>query len=157
MTNHFYKSFDIIIRKNCNIKPKRWWLKNLLLIKKSLVKQLKKNLVKQGVLCLLITNDKEIKKLNKIFRKKNKPTDVLSFYLSNNSQIKYKLLGDVVISIDTAKKKAKKQKIKLEEELITLLVHGYLHLLGYNHKKKKDAKIMFKLQDKTVNELLNTN
>ncbi|MBI1913018.1 MAG: rRNA maturation RNase YbeY [Deltaproteobacteria bacterium] len=79
---------------------------------------------------VLITDDDRIQELNKTYRNKNKPTDVLSFPMDDEQ-----LLGDIVISMDTAKAQAESFKVSLDEELSRLLVHGLLHLLGYDHVK----------------------
>jgi probable rRNA maturation factor len=129
--------------------------KIITLIKKTLIeindKKLPKNISEIGV---TFCNDAEIKKLNLAYRNKNKPTDVLSFSfiegLKVNSHDTY--LGDVIISLDTAKKQANKFKVSLEEELLRLIVHGILHLFGYDHENvsEKKAKEMFDLQDDLV-------
>ncbi len=71
----------------------------------------------------------EIKKLNKIYRKKDKVTDVLSFNLADE-----KILGEIVICLEQAKKQAKEKKVTLQAELKLLVTHGTLHLLGYDHE-----------------------
>ena len=80
---------------------------------------------------LILTNDEEIKELNKIHRNKNKATDVLSFPLEN---IPGMPLGSIVISIDTAKKGAEEFGHSIEDEIKLLFIHGLLHLLGYDHE-----------------------
>ena len=148
-----YKKLDkieIIIRPNIKIKSRQWLDKKILKTKLLLISQLPpklSNLTRNATLTLLITNDKEIQGLNKKFRKKNKPTDVLSFHLNREEQTKSDYLGDMVISIETAKKQAKEKKTKLNDELLLLFMHGYLHLLGFDHVKPKEAKRMFELQD----------
>ena len=107
-------------------------------------------------LSIVFTSDTEIHKLNKEYRGKNKPTDVLSFsLLEGESGELSPSFGDIVISLDTAKKQAKENKHSLSMEVLTLLTHGLLHLLGYDHEKvpKKDATMMFKLQDTLVESL----
>ena len=149
--------FEVIIRKNCNIKSRQWWLEYLKKLKGLLLKHLaesKFELIKKSTLTLLITNNTEIKKLNYKHRKINKPTDVLSFHLNKKEQIKNKYLGDIVISYEKAKKQADEKLFPRESELLMLLIHSYLHLLGYDHKLKKDAKQMFKLQNKILLETL---
>lgn len=81
-------------------------------------------------LSVLLTDDKEIHRLNRDFRGKDKPTDVLSFPMPDPD-----LLGDVVISLPTAKRQAKKFGVSFEEEFYRLLVHGTLHLLGFEHER----------------------
>ncbi len=90
---------------------------------------------------ILMTNNKKMKYLNLKFRKKNKPTDVLSFPI----KIKVKktlYLGDIAISYEIIKKRSKKTNFFLEFD--KMWIHGYLHLIGYDHKKLNDFKKMFK-------------
>ena len=150
-------NFELIIRKGLTIKSRQWWLKYLTKLKRLLLKYLPKSkveLTKKSTLSLLITNNSEIQKLNYKYRKINKSTDVLSFHLSKKEQIKNKYLGDIVISYEKAKKQAGEKHFPVESELLMLLIHGYLHLLGYDHMIKKDAKQMFALQNKILLELV---
>ena len=103
-----------------------------------------------------LTGNKEIRNLNKRFRKKNKTTDVLSFpyYDPNETRIKLKLnktiyLGDIVINLY----KIDKRKIKFESEFNKLWVHGLAHLLGYKHYKNKDFFEMMKIENKIIKQL----
>jgi len=80
---------------------------------------------------VILTTDDEIQQLNREFRHKNKPTDVLSFPLEN---IPGMPLGSIVISIDTAKKGAEEFSHEIEDEIKLLFIHGLLHLLGYDHE-----------------------
>ena len=84
---------------------------------------------------ILLTNNNKMKKLNNKFRKKNKNTDVLSFPLKNNSYI-----GDIAISFEIINKKSSLSNFSYEFD--KTWVHGYLHLVGYDHKKNKDYKKM---------------
>ena len=105
---------------------------------------------------IFLTNNKKMKALNKKFRNKNKPTDVLSF--SFNSKIKYKkntYLGDIAINYEIVNKRSKNSNFFLEFD--KMWIHGYLHLLGYNHKKKNDFKKMKKLEDLILNNLYKKN
>ena len=148
--------FELIIRPRAVIKSRQWWNLKLKTFKKVLVKFSPAKKIKLSTkysLTLLLTNNKEIKSLNKKFRKINKATDVLSFEPVHSNQLFKNYLGDIVISIQTAKKEAKKKQINLETELLTLFIHGYLHLLGYDHVHKSDAKIMFSLQNKLLKEI----
>jgi probable rRNA maturation factor len=89
---------------------------------------------------LLLTDDVTIRTLNKSFRRKDKPTDVLAFALRDGGgPVPPGLLGDVVISVDTARRQAKKG---LEAELIHLAAHGLCHLLGYDHKTDRQEREM---------------
>jgi len=109
---------------------------------------------KNTLICsLLLSGAKEIKKLNKKFRKKNKSTDVLSFPFYEKNQLNNKIrketevyLGDIIINLNQVKKK--NNKVKFKEELNKLWIHGLLHLLGYDHKSNKKYLQMQKLEKK---------
>ncbi len=104
---------------------------------------------------ITLTDDKTIREINKQWRGKDKPTDVLSFPQEETIGYKYKLLGDVIISLPYAKKQAEDIGFTLKEEIIRLLIHGILHLLGYDHERsKEDEKIMFDLQDKIFEKVI---
>ena len=94
---------------------------------------------------VLFTDNEEIQKLNKLYLQKDCPTNVISFpmqegdcVLDNNT------LGDIVISIDTAREEALAADIPLDDAIDALLIHGLLHLLGYNHERvsQKTARTM---------------
>ena len=89
---------------------------------------------------ILLTNNKEMKSLNYKFREKNKPTDVLSFPLKNKNYI-----GDIAISFEIINKRSKKTNFFLE--LDKMWIHGYFHLIGYDHKKIDDYKKMLKKEN----------
>ena len=100
--------------------------------------------IKNNIFCtLLLSNNKEIQLLNKRFRKKNKPTDVLSFPFQNKHELKKKLkkekeiyIGDIIINLYKIKNKKVLKNFKYEFD--RLWIHGLIHLLGYTHKKDKD-------------------
>ena len=92
---------------------------------------------------ILLTSNKKMKNLNFKFRKKNKPTDVLSFQSDNKFYI-----GDIAISYEIVNKRAKLSNFFIEFD--KMWIHGYLHLLGYDHKKNKDYKIMKKVENKIL-------
>jgi len=100
-------------------------------------------------LSVLFTDDPGIQDLNREYREKDQTTDVLSFPQDEEAengegQI---LLGDVVVSVETAARQAEDHHLSLEEELILLLIHGILHLMGYDHERSpQEAQIM---KDKT--------
>jgi len=103
---------------------------------------LKKNLV------VVFVDQTEMKKLNLQFRGKNKVTDILSFDGDIDKRGKRSTLGELVLCAPQILKQAKEHKLTFEEELIYMLLHGVLHLLGYDHEKSKsEAKLMFQLQD----------
>ena len=95
---------------------------------------------------LLLTDDKEMHRLNKLYRNIDSPTDVLAFSQVENSnefplpdnEAEY-LLGDIVISIETAQRQAALLGNSLEYELAVLAVHGFLHLIGFDHISEEDA------------------
>jgi probable rRNA maturation factor len=102
---------------------------------------------KEIEISVLFTDDKFIRTLNNKYRGIDKPTDVLSFSLQEGA-IKSpevesdKLLGDIIISVETAQKQADNLNHSMEKELTVLLIHGLLHLTGYDHEEDKDYKIM---------------
>jgi len=105
---------------------------------------------------IIITDDLEIQKINSEFRGKDKPTDVISFaYRDEPFPINEGIaeeLGDLYISIDTARKQAVEYGVTLADELKRLTIHGILHLLGYDHEKsEEDESIMTSLEDKLFN------
>lgn len=97
-----------------------------------------------------IVDTKKIKSINKKYRKIDKPTDVISFANRDNKEIYVPLLGEIFICLSVAKKQAKLYKHSLNREIIFLFTHGLLHLLGFDHKTKKQEKIMFDLTDKII-------
>lgn len=104
----------------------------------------------QYEISLLITNDETIHLLNKEYRQKDKPTDVLSFPMEDEV-----MLGDIVISLDTAKNQAQEREIGLDREIAFLFIHGLLHLLGYDHETSvEDEKEMFALQEEILKKLI---
>ena len=104
---------------------------------------------KKVYLTLLLSNNKEIKKLNKKFRKKNKHTDILSFPFQQEKKISKEIyLGDIIISFNYINKPKKINKHDFKEKLIKIFIHGFLHLLNYDHIKNIDYKVMFKEEQK---------
>ena len=116
------KNTDIFFKKICNAFPKKYKFSN-----------------KKVSLSLLLSNNKNIKKLNKHFRKKNKSTDILSFPL--NKKIKFSknsYLGDIIISYNYLDKPKSQDLNSFKQKTIKVFIHGFLHLLGFNHIKNKD-------------------
>ncbi len=96
----------------------------------------------QKEISVALASEGEIKKLNKIYRHKNKVTDVLSFIISSPQ-----ILGEVIICLSQAKRQAKAAGHSLRRELQVLTIHGILHLLGYDHERSKaEAKRQEKLE-----------
>lgn len=92
---------------------------------------------KDAEVSITLVGDSEIRKINKKYRQIDKPTNVLSFELSDDV-----LLGDIFISLDTVKKEADAENISVAEHTAHMVVHGILHLLGYDHMNDKDAEKM---------------
>jgi len=98
---------------------------------------------------ILFTDDIELRDLNRDFRGKDKATDVLSFPSDDI------YLGDLAISVQTARRQSKEYQVSLQEELIRLIIHGILHLHGYDHEKvsKSEAAKMRRLEKKFFQEI----
>lgn len=94
---------------------------------------------------LILTDDKNIQKINKLYRKQNKPTNVISFETGDNL-----LLGDIFMSYDTLVREVKEQNLSFTDHFTHLLCHGTLHLLGYDHIVDNDAEIMENLEIKIL-------
>ena len=100
-------------------------------------------------LSLAFVSEEEIKKLNKKFRRKNKPTDVLSFELREGKE-----LGEIIICPNIVKENAKKDGVSQKFETKKVFIHGILHLLGYDHEKtEKEAEIMEQKQNYYLSKL----
>ncbi len=118
-------------------------------------------LPKRTQLCVTFVDDKTMRALNKTYRRIDRTTDVLSFPQDISSSFRNVnpalakakgrlILGDIIISVDTAKRHTKIYKNSLELEIKKLIIHGTLHLLRYDHKKKKDATIMRKKEEELL-------
>ena len=121
-------------------------------IKKKLVKLNKLKLFKKKSKnhTIFLTNNKKMRELNKKFKNKNKTTDVLSFPFHNKINYKKNIyLGDIAISYEIINKRSKNSSFF--QEFDKMWIHGYLHLLGHNHKKKKDFIKMKKLENLILN------
>jgi probable rRNA maturation factor len=116
------KNKDLFFKKVCKSFPKKYKFSK-----------------KKVSFTILLSNNKNIKKLNKVFRNKKKPTDILSFPLDKKIKIsKNTYLGDIIISYNYLDK-PRSQNLKLfKEKVIKIFIHGFLHLLGFDHKKNKD-------------------
>ena len=97
---------------------------------------------------VLLTNNKKMKSLNFKFRKKNKPTDVLSFPFRDIEK-KSIYIGDIAISFEIVNQRSKTSNFFLEFD--KMWIHGYFHLIGYDHKKIKDFKKMIKKENLVLN------
>ena len=122
------KNNDIFFKKICKAFPKKYKFSN-----------------KKVTFTLLLSNNKNIKKLNKVFRKKNKSTDILSFPLDKKIKIKKNTyLGAIIISYNYLDKPRSQDLKSFKEKVTKILIHGFLHLLGFDHKKNKDYFKMLK-------------
>ncbi|AYC52492.1 rRNA maturation RNase YbeY [Bacillus licheniformis] len=106
-----------------------------------------------------IVNNEEIQKINKEYRGKDYPTDVISFALEEDGEGEVEIigvdmppvLGDIIISVDKAREQAEEYGHSLMRELGFLTVHGFLHLLGYDHMTEEEEKEMFTKQKEILN------
>lgn len=98
-----------------------------------------------------IVEPAEIKNINKKYRNKNKVTDVISFAF-DETQASVIVLGEIYICLSQAIKQAKEFNHSLHREMCFLFVHGLLHLYGFDHLNEKDEQIMFKLQEKILEQ-----
>ena len=120
-----------------------------------LVHGLEKLKINEAVFNVIIVDNDYIHKLNKEYRNIDRETDVITFALEDDKTFnpEVRILGDIYISIDKAKSQSVEYGHSLLRELCFLAVHGLLHLLGYDHMKKEDEKIMFKLQEEILDEM----
>ncbi len=122
------KNRDLFFKKVCKAFPKKYKFSN-----------------KKVFFTLLLSNNKNIKKLNKVFRKKNNHTDILSFPIDNKIKIsKNTYLGDIIISYNYLDKPRSQDNKLFKEKVIKIFIHGFLHLLGFDHQKNKDYSKMLK-------------
>lgn len=104
---------------------------------------------------VIFVNNKKIKELNNTYRNINNETDVITFALEDYDKSLYeerRILGDIYISLEKAEEQAKEYDHSLKREVLFLIIHGLLHLLGYDHMKKEDEIKMFKVQEEILNE-----
>tara|TARA_B100000963_G_C22481228_1_gene604804 strand:+ start:439 stop:900 length:462 start_codon:yes stop_codon:yes gene_type:complete len=132
------KKKDIFFKKICKAFPKKYQFTN-----------------KKIFISLLLSNNRGIKKLNKQFRNKNKPTDILSFPFQDKFKLKdNSYLGDIIISYDFMNKSMSHKKNLFKEKVIKTFIHGFLHLLNFNHIKLKDYKKMFEEEQKIYRSVI---
>ena len=115
------------------------------------------------IMTITFTTPEEIRKINKKYRKIDKATDVLSFPMFEKDELDEKIknwdfpyedvLGDVIISIEKVREQAEEYGHSFERELSYMLVHGFYHLMGYDHIEEEDKKIMRPKEEKILNEL----
>ena len=126
------KKKELFFKEICNFFPKKYRFPN-----------------KKITLSLLLSNNKCIKKLNKKFRNKNKHTDILSFPFDvKEKKLKEKYLGDIIISYNYMNKPRNLSNKQFTEKTVRIFIHGFLHLLGYDHIKSRDFKEMLNEEEK---------
>lgn len=102
---------------------------------------------------VIVVDNEKIHELNKEFRGIDRPTDVITFALEDNEDFPMmdtRVLGDIYISLDKAKGQALEYGHSFLRELAFLSIHGFLHLLGYDHMKEDEEKIMFDKQEEIL-------
>ena len=132
------KKKEVFFKNICNAFPRKYKFIN-----------------KKVILTLLLSNNRNIKKLNKYFRNKNKPTDILSFPFGkkvNTSRQPY--IGDIIISYNFMNKSKVKNLKFFHQKLIKTFIHGFLHLLGFDHIKNKDFKKMLKEEERIYKSVI---
>jgi probable rRNA maturation factor len=124
-------------------------------IKEVLVHGLDKLKIGDVTFNIIFVNNPYIHELNKNYRNIDRETDVITFALEDDKTFnpEERILGDVYISIDKAKSQSEEYGHSLKRELCFLAVHGMLHLLGYDHMKKEEEKVMFTLQEEILDEM----
>lgn len=115
---------------------------------------IEKEKVGNVVFNVILVNEDKIHELNKTYRGVDRPTDVITFALEDNQDIVYedfRLLGDIYICVEKVISQAKEYGHSVKRELSFLTIHGFLHLLGYDHMDSEEEKIMFARQDEILN------
>ena len=125
------KNKELFFKKICQAFPKKYKFVN-----------------KKVRFSLMLSNNRNIKKLNKDFRNKNKATDILSFPFNKNIKIsKQTYIGDIIISYNFIDKPIKQNFKIFEKKLIKIFIHGFVHLLGFDHVKNNDYIKMLKVEE----------
>ncbi|MFD1018795.1 rRNA maturation RNase YbeY [Thalassobacillus hwangdonensis] len=120
----------------------------------------KEGIPEQSEVSVNFVDNKEIQELNRNYRQKDVPTDVISFAMQEEGEGELEIvgdempliLGDIVISVDKAKEQAEDYKHSLEREFGFLALHGFLHLVGYDHIEKDEEEQMFQRQEVILDE-----
>ena len=131
------KNKNLFFKKICKAFPKKYKFFN-----------------KKVSFTLLLSNNKNVKKLNKYFRNKNKSTDILSFPINKKINIsKNTYLGDIIISYNYLDKPKSQDLKSFKEKVIKIFIHGFLHLMGFNHIKNKDYSKMLREENLLYNSI----
>ena len=129
-------------------------IKELETVEKVLYSAIEKEKLENVTFNLIIVDNKYIHELNKNYRGIDRETDVITFALEDEDTLvmpdDQRILGDIYISIDRAKTQAVEYNHSLLRELSFLAVHGFYHLLGYDHMTEEDEKVMFKKQEEVL-------
>ena len=129
---------EIFFKNICNLFPRKYRFPN-----------------KRITLTLLLSNNRCIKKLNKNFRNKNKPTDILSFPLAKKTLISKKTyIGDIIISYNYMNKPRSKNIKSFKEKVIKTFIHGFLHLLDFDHIRDRDYRRMVGEEEKIYKSVI---
>jgi probable rRNA maturation factor len=129
---------ELFFKQVCSLFPKKYQFPN-----------------KRVSFTLLLSNNRCIKKLNKEFRNKNKSTDILSFPFTNKIKLSKKIyIGDIIISYSFMNKPKSQNIKKFKEKIIKTFIHGFLHLLGFDHIKDKDYKKMLREEEKIYKSVI---
>lgn len=125
-------------------------------VKDVLVYAVKKEKLTNVIFNVIIVDNDYIHHLNKNYRHIDKETDVITFALEDEKEMVApdgeRVLGDIYISVDKARSQAKEYKHSLLRELSFLAIHGFYHLLGYDHMTKEEEKVMFSKQEEVLHE-----
>ena len=132
------KKKELFFKKVCKVFPKKYKISQ-----------------KKVSLTLLLSNNKNIKKLNKNFRNKNRSTDILSFPFNKKIKILKKIyIGDIIISYNFIDRPKSQSSKSFKEKLIRTFIHGFLHLLNFDHVKNKDYTKMLKEEELIYNSVI---
>ena len=132
------KKKELFFKKVCKVFPKKYKFSQ-----------------KKVSLTLLLSNNKNIKKLNKTFRNKNRSTDILSFPFNKKIKILKKIyIGDIIISYNFIDRPKSQSSKSFKEKLIKTFIHGFLHLLNFDHVKNKDYTKMLKEEELIYNSVI---
>jgi len=104
----------------------------------------------QRLISLSLVGETEIRKLNKLYRHRDKITDVLSFEERVNFPHQQEYLGDILICAVVARRQAEKMKYSFKKEIERLTLHGFLHLLGFDHVREKEAREMERIEETVI-------
>lgn len=107
----------------------------------------------EGEVSILLTNDAQIRELNRTYRGKDKPTNVLSFPSEDKTESGARFYGDIALAYETLNREAAEEGKRLDAHLSHLVVHGVLHLLGFDHDNERDAEAMEARETKIVTRL----